>query len=347
MDHAMLHGVNLAGWLVLEPWVTPSLFASSGAFDEEGLEAALGHDRYVEVVAGHRSAFIGERDFRQIADRGYNAVRIPVPWTVFGKDGPMPGVDEGCIEYVDRAFTWAEAAGLQVLLVLAAMPGGDDDPEALSNVIAMGSTLRDPVIEVVARLAERYAERDCLIGIEPLDEPVAQRRRGLSVTPGVPMHMLRNFYRDCYEAVRDRAGDHPVVVFSCAGRPDMWNLFMAQSRYRNVWLDLHLYHYNDVVDASGPSGTRRLVERSSDAIARARRSGLPVVVGEWSSSLPVGAGTPTPEGLKAMERVYAAAQIQAFRDASGWFFQTWKTENKLSAWDARVALSSFERGMFD
>ena len=127
----------------------------------------------------------------------------------------------------------------------------------------------------------------------------------------------------------------------------MWNLFMAQSRYRNVWLDLHLYHYNDVVDASGPSGTRRLVERSSDAIARARRSGLPVVVGEWSSSLPVGAGTPTPEGLKAMERVYAAAQIQAFRDASGWFFQTWKTENKLSAWDARVALSSFERGMFD
>ena len=38
---------------------------------------------------------------------------------------------------------------------------------------------------------------------------------------------------------------------------------------------------------------------------------------------------------------------QAFRDASGWFFQTWKTENKLSAWDARVALSSFERGMFD
>lgn len=24
-----LHGVNLSGWLVLEPWVTPSLFAGA------------------------------------------------------------------------------------------------------------------------------------------------------------------------------------------------------------------------------------------------------------------------------------------------------------------------------
>ena len=29
-----LHGVNLSGWLVLEPWVTPSLFAGTGAFTE-------------------------------------------------------------------------------------------------------------------------------------------------------------------------------------------------------------------------------------------------------------------------------------------------------------------------
>ena len=37
----------------------------------------------------------------------------------------------------------------------------------------------------------------------------------------------------------------------------------------------------------------------------------------------------------------------AFAGGAGWFFQTWKTEARLSSWDARVALSSFETGMFD
>lgn len=346
MDQAMLHGVNLTGWLVLEPWVTPSLFAASGAFDEQGLEEALCEDDFAVMVRTHRETFITERDFFQIADRGFNAVRLPVPWSVFGKDGPMPGADAGCIEYVDRAFCWAEAAGVEILLLLGSLPGDTRDLSALANVISIGSNLRQPVIDVVARLAARYAERSSFIGVEPLDEPVVQRRHGFSVTPGVPMHTLRNFYRDCYEAVRDEAGTVPAVVLACGGAPDLGNLFMAQARYNNVWLDLHLFHYNDAVDAAGPAGARSLVKRSAAAVARASRSHLPVVVGEWSSALPVGTATPTPEGQRAMERVYASAQIQAFTRAHGWFFQTWKTENKLSAWDARVALASFERGMF-
>ena len=32
-----LHGVNLTGWLTLESWVTPELFAEAGALDEEQL----------------------------------------------------------------------------------------------------------------------------------------------------------------------------------------------------------------------------------------------------------------------------------------------------------------------
>ena len=33
MAQGTLHGVNLAGWLMLEPWVTPELFAETGALD--------------------------------------------------------------------------------------------------------------------------------------------------------------------------------------------------------------------------------------------------------------------------------------------------------------------------
>lgn len=42
MGSRSLHGVNLTGWLTLESWVTPELFAGAGALDEESLVTALG-----------------------------------------------------------------------------------------------------------------------------------------------------------------------------------------------------------------------------------------------------------------------------------------------------------------
>lgn len=344
MELGTVHGVNLCGWLVLESWVTPSLFASTGAFDEEGLRQAVGDERYAQLVDQHRERFITEQDFRGIAARGYNAVRLPVPWTAFTEkaDGTPSTLD-----YVDQAFDWAELAGIKVLLDVVVDPDGAAKPGEQVEYIATTSRFRPRVIGASTSLAERYAGRSAFLGIEPLNEPVVQKRTGLTMSAGVPVHVLRNFYRDCYDAIRAAGGSSPVVVLSCAGRPDLWNGFMASSHYRNVWLDLHLYHYGQSVDGAGPAGARKLVERSRRDIARARRSGLPVIVGEWSSALPVSAATLTPEGLSALERVYAAAQIEAFRSTTGWFFQTWKTEAKLSAWDARVALSSFERGMFD
>ena len=41
MADGTLHGVNLTGWLSLEPWVTPELFAEAGALDEDALLKGL------------------------------------------------------------------------------------------------------------------------------------------------------------------------------------------------------------------------------------------------------------------------------------------------------------------
>ena len=37
MAHGALRGVNLTGWLTLEPWVTPEPFARTGCVDEAQL----------------------------------------------------------------------------------------------------------------------------------------------------------------------------------------------------------------------------------------------------------------------------------------------------------------------
>ena len=136
----VLHGVNLSGWLVLEPWVTPELFAGTGSLGEATLVAALGDELYADLVCEHREAFVTERDFEQIASRGHNAVRLPVPWYAFGGQGPNPGPYVGCIMHVDDALVWAERHGVKVLLSLAISPGAQGTGCFITSRIAPSAT---------------------------------------------------------------------------------------------------------------------------------------------------------------------------------------------------------------
>lgn len=342
MAERVLHGVNLSGWLILEPWVTPELFAGSGSLGEDTLAESLGEDVYAELLLRHWDTFITEDDFAQIAQRGLNAVRILVPWYVFGDKGPNAGYHLGCLTQVDNALSWAAKYDISILLTFGINPGAPGE----ENVISVGgSGHREDLLVVLSALAKRYADWPAFFGIEVANNPVAQHRRGFSVVPGVPLHVLRNFYRDAYAAVRNEAGPRPVIVFPDAGLPGAWRSFMAPKRYQNVWLDCHLYHYSDHVDATGPAGTRLLVNASRKTLKEAEKSGLPVMVGTWSGALPFADSAMTPEGRIALERVYVADQLRTFADRPAWFFQTWKTSGRLSGWDSRLALSSFERGM--
>lgn len=342
-----LRGVNLAGWLVLETWITPSLFASTGTFDEAGLVQALREDRFREILDKHRREFITKLDFEAIALRGYNAVRIPVPWHLFGPEGPEPSNIPECASYVAQALDWASEYGLRVVLDLASVPGMGVAPNGHAIVVDEDGDWRPLALAVVEELARRFGKHPALLALEPLEETVAEHRVGLRMVGGLPLHILRNYYRECYAILRKTSGTSPALLLSCAGRPDAWKRFMVSSRFENVWLDVHCYQFDESILLAGPAGLRILAKRSAEAIDQASASGLPVVVGEWSAALPVGSATVTPEGRIALERIYASVQMQTFSQVRGWFFQTWKTESRLSSWDARIALSSFERGMLD
>lgn len=347
MQLRAFHGVNLSGWLTLEPWVTPELFADSGALDEPSLIQSLGQRRYGELIKRHRESFYTQADFTQIASRGFNAVRLPVPWYVFGRKGPEPGPYYGCVTQVDRALDWAEDVGLGVLLCLAVSPGSPEERSALVRDQADFRHFREDLLDVIAALCKRYSTRVGFLGIEVADDPVVQVRRGLGLTDGIALHALRNYYREAYEVVRCHAGEEALVVLPDAGHPRAWKSFMAQDRYHSVWLDCHLFHHTDHVDAAGPSAVRKLVDRSRAYLAKAQRSGLPTIVGKWSASLPYADAMMTPEGQIALARVYVSEQLTAFSSCPGWFFQTWKTSGRLVGWDARVALATFERRMLD
>ena len=304
----------------------------------------LGEERYRECVREHRSTFITRDDFVRIAARGFNAVRLPVPWYVFeGESGASPYL--GCIEFVDNALEWAEEIDLKVVFALAISPGAPHSGSGNAPDNADCHVDREKILDVVYQLSKRYASRAGFFGMELADAPVLQVRRGLRLTDGLPVHRLRNYYREAYERVRGAAGDDVVVIMPDAGVPKGWGRFMAQRHYRNVWLDCQLDRSSAPLDVSGPAGVRRLVSAHERYLKDARHADMPVMVGKWSSSLPVSDSQMTPEGRIALERVYTSEQVRTYEKCPAWFFNTWKTSGKLAAWDARVALATFERAL--
>ncbi len=73
-----LRGINLGGWLVAERWMTQDLFRGVKGDDEYSLGWELGQEEASRRLKVHRDTFITQRDFRWIADQGFDFVRLPV-----------------------------------------------------------------------------------------------------------------------------------------------------------------------------------------------------------------------------------------------------------------------------
>jgi glucan 1,3-beta-glucosidase len=342
-----LRGVNLGGWLVLEKWMTPSLFQGLAARDETDFCVELGGDAAARLRA-HRASFVGRDDFAWLAETGVNAVRIPVGHWIFGAPYPYharygasahPYV-EGGIDVLDRALDWASEAGLRVVLDLHAAPGGQNgfDNGGLQDVCEWHTREEYLAhsVDVLGRLASRYRACASLHAIEVLNEPRWD----------VPTELLASYNARAYRAIRAHCGPERVAVVIHDGfRPHRAYLGrMPPPDFANVLFDVHRYQCfapEDVaLDVAGHV-RKASVEWRDEADAIQRELALPAIVGEWSLGL-----APEPaayDGSAAEQRAYrdyAEAQLLAFERYHGWFFWSYRTE-RAPAWCFRACV---ERG---
>ncbi|KAI4209807.1 MAG: hypothetical protein LQ351_007276 [Letrouitia transgressa] len=125
-----MRGVNLGGWLSLEPFITPSFFSSykesQGIIDEYTLTKELGPQKAAKTLEKHYSQFIKEEDFKAIRDAGFDHVRIPYSyWAVTTYPGD-PYVPKISWRYLLRAIEYCRKYGLRVNLDLHALPGSQN-----------------------------------------------------------------------------------------------------------------------------------------------------------------------------------------------------------------------------
>lgn len=122
-------GVNLGGWLSLEPFITPSLFdydSSLGIIDEYTLVTHLGAASAKSTLEKHYATFVTEQTFIDIAAAGLDHVRIPYSyWAVTTYDSD-PYVYRTSWRYLLRGIEWARKHGLRINLDLHALPGSQN-----------------------------------------------------------------------------------------------------------------------------------------------------------------------------------------------------------------------------
>ncbi len=128
-DDAPARGVNLGGWLSLEPFITPSLFnydSKLGIIDEYTLTSHLGPSEAKSTLEKHYATFVSEQTFKDIASAGLDHVRIPFSyWAVTTYDGD-PYVFRVSWRYLLRGIEWARKHGLRVSLDVHGLPGSQN-----------------------------------------------------------------------------------------------------------------------------------------------------------------------------------------------------------------------------
>jgi glucan 1,3-beta-glucosidase len=75
-----VRGVSLGGWLVLESFITPSLYnaAGAGVVDEWTYCEKLGKTEAKKRLTKHWDSFVTLADFQRLSRSGFNVVRIPI-----------------------------------------------------------------------------------------------------------------------------------------------------------------------------------------------------------------------------------------------------------------------------
>ncbi|KAI0009238.1 glycoside hydrolase family 5 protein [Xylariaceae sp. FL0662B] len=122
-------GVNLGGWLSLEPFITPSLFdydSRLGIIDEWTLCKHLGPKTAASTLEKHYATFVTEQTFADIQAAGLDHVRIPYSYWAVQTYDDDPYVFRTSWRYLLRAIEWARKYGLRVNLDLHGLPGSQN-----------------------------------------------------------------------------------------------------------------------------------------------------------------------------------------------------------------------------
>ncbi|VEU20835.1 DEKNAAC101664 [Brettanomyces naardenensis] len=297
-----VYGVSLGGWLITEPYITPSLYRAAITDNETDAQIPVDEYHYCKKLGTsecynrlheHWDTFINGSDFKKIKEWGLNTVRLPIGYWAFARLKN----DTFCFgqeEYLEKAIEWCRENNLHMLLDLHGMPGsqnGFDNSGLRDQVNWLNVTTNFNLgFEVLNYIQNKYGQPeyyDVISGIENVNEPLG---------PKINMSRLKNFDRDSYAQMRSVGSDNYFTFHDAFMNATYWNnVFQSghnisenatySASIYNILIDHHRYE----VFSTGQlllniSGHIDSLKDFTSGIVNDEK--IPVkVIGEWSAAL--------------------------------------------------------------
>jgi endoglucanase len=248
-----LQGVNLGGWLVMEPWMCP---ADSGGLPDtysiiQELDSRFGVATEQAMILDYQKSWITTTDLANIKNAGFNAVRVPVWW---GNFYPIANVSNATFR--SDAFTeldWlvnaAGAAGLYVIIdmhgVVGSQSTSDDTGQQNQNQYWTNTNDQGNTAYMWWEIANHYKGNPTVAGYDLLNEPTGAPSNSAVISADASL----------YNSVRSADPNHIIIIEGTWGNWD-WSMLPSPSseNWTNVVYEMHEYQYN---------GSEAVVEQGS------------------------------------------------------------------------------------
>jgi len=346
-----VRGVNIGGWLILEPWLDQVLLNGSNAPDQVTFDQT---SNAASALQKHWSTYFTEDDVKVISGFGLNALRIPIGyWSFNSSDTPYVS---GAQDYLDLAIGWARKYSLKVLVDVHGSPGSQNgwdhsgDTSQLSwqsgaNQSHIGPPMQHN-LEILEQVATKYGSSsyaDVVFGIEIVNEPICWGPQDFGTT--------KNWAAAAYNAVVSVATNTnlQVITHDSFMGPQNWcdlgsaiNSNLPSSQFA---VDVHLYQ--NMVSGDNSMNVSQHIAKACNWGNAVQSSLLPWYVGEFSAATNIcvnpdgssfgddGSQHCTQDGcqctssvsidhwgapMKNATRAYWEAQLQAFEHATSGYF---------------------------
>ncbi|EIW86986.1 glycoside hydrolase family 5 protein [Coniophora puteana RWD-64-598 SS2] len=357
-----VRGVNLGGWLVLEPWITPSLFDDTGnnaIVDEWTFGQYQDYNNAHGTLVNHWNTWITEDDFAQIAAAGLNHVRLPIGYWAFDV-GPGEPYITGQLPYLQKAIQWAANHNLKLIVDLHGAPGSQNGydnsghrinyPGWQSNQTNIDRT--DAIIKTIVSMVD--GQTGTVPIIAPLNEPAGYDGDAI-------LSAAKQYWLDSYGNIRYPPGVAPTntveLIHDCFQPLSYWKGWQTGSSFQGVAMDTHIYQmFSDQNNALSYQGH---INQACGQASSLSGFDLWLIVGEWTPAATdcakylngrgvgsrydgsyagspgvgscnglTGSGSTFSSSYKTFLRQFWEAQVISYeKGGQGWIQWTWKAED--------------------
>ncbi|KAL1391849.1 glycoside hydrolase superfamily [Phyllosticta capitalensis] len=281
-----LRGVNVGGWLVVEPYLTPELFNGTKAVDQWTFDEQPGS---AQSLKNHWDTFFNETDVQKLRSYGINALRIGIGYWAY--DNSNTPYHSGADDYLEKAVGWARKAGMAVIIDLHGAPGRQNAAAGSGRIAAVewqanGQDNLERTTEILRGMAQKYGSAkyaDTVVAIELLNEP----SNGLPNT----LTTSKKWTKKTFEVVREAAANKNlrIVMHDQWVQPKNWldvNAALNSTNPGIFALDVHQYQiFTDKdrhLDQDGH--IKEVCQFAEEQLKLAKDNNLPIYGGEFSGN---------------------------------------------------------------